>query len=111
MNRSNPPIAEVTARIEEAIKETLLSRIQEKFWVTHYGANEIHPQHLVYWIVVQSDLEKERLQKDAVLMASLRELLDRHDYPAEGRAGVHIGFESQETVDRESAGNFYHHWK
>jgi hypothetical protein len=111
MNRSKSPIAEVTARIEEAIQETVLSCSKEKFWVTHYGANEIHPKHLVYWIVVQSDREKERLQQDAVLMASLRALLDRHDYPAEGRTGVTIGFESQETVDRESAGNFYHHWK
>ena len=48
---------------------------------------------------------------DAALMARLRSLLELHDYPIEGRAGVHIGFESEQTVQRESRGNFWHHWK
>jgi hypothetical protein len=105
------PIDKVTAVIERAIIDEMSSHAKEKFWVTHYGANHIHPKHLVYWIVVGSDHEKRRLESDSALMTALRDLLVRYEYPIEGRAGVHIGFESQETVDRESGGNFYNHWK
>jgi hypothetical protein len=107
----DPSISDVTARIERAIQTALGDVAQEEYWVHHYGANDIHPRNLVYWIVVQSDAEKQRLEQDTALMAKLRRLLDLHEYPAEGRDEVHIGFESQETVDRESGGNFYHHWK
>jgi len=107
----HPDIKIVTAEIEEAIKQSMAPEVREKFWVTHYGANEIHPRHLVYWICVQSDNEKARLEADTALMARLRELLVRHNYPKSGRAGVFIGFESHETVDRQSGGNWWHHWK
>jgi hypothetical protein len=110
-NAMDTPIGRVTALIERAITDEVGRHVKEKFWVTHYGANHIHPKHLVYWIVVVSDLEKHRLEADLALMAALRSLLVKCDYPSEGREGVHIGFESQETVDRESGGNFYYYWK
>ena len=111
MNPDDKPIEQLTIRIERAIKEEVARHTREKMWVTHYGANDIHPKHLVYWIVVNSDKEKHRLEQDAALMTTLRGLLDHYEYPAEGRSGVHIGFESQETVSRESSGNFWYHWK
>ena len=67
--------------------------------------------HLVYCICVELDAEKERLAADTALYAELRELLTRYNYPAEGRGEVYIGFESQETVDRESDGDWWQHWK
>jgi hypothetical protein len=109
--RLERPIEKVTALIELAISDEMAKHTNEKFWVTHYGANHIHPKHLVYWIVVHSDLEKGRLEADTALMQVLRSLLEKYDYPIQGRNGVHIGFESQETVNRESGGNFYYHWK
>ena len=111
MNSRSTPIERVTALVERAIADEVGRHAKEKFWVTHYGANDIHPKHLAYWIVVRSDQEKRRLEADSALMAVLRSLLMKYDYPIEGRDWVHIGFESQETVDRESDGNFYHHWK
>lgn len=105
------PIEAVTHRIQEAIEAEVRKHTEEKFWVMHYGANDIHPKHLVYWIVVRTDDEKQRLDRDKVLLDKLRALLDEHEYPAEGRDGVHIGFESKETVDREADGNFYNYWK
>jgi hypothetical protein len=101
----------VTRRIKRAIKSEVKRVARERFWVTYYGANDIHPRHLVYWIVVRSDAEKQRLELDAPLLTRLRGLLERYDYPAEGRDGVHIGFESEETVKRESDGNYFLHWK
>ena len=105
------PIEKTTLKIEAEIKKLMKPRSQEKVWVTHYGANDIHPRHLVYWICVDTDSEKSRLEADTELMIQLRNLLKQFDYPAEGRDGVMIGFESTETVDRESNGNWWHHWK
>ena len=98
-------------RIERAIQDEIRRHTLEEFWLTHYGAFDIHPRHLVYWIVVQSDREKSRLQSDGELMAKLRDLLDLYLYPAEGKDYVAIGFESHETVDQVADGNFYKYWK
>jgi hypothetical protein len=65
----------------------------------------------VYWICVRTDAERDRLASDPNLVASLRQTLVECAYPLEGRSEVHIGFESQETVDRESEGNWWYHWK
>lgn len=108
---TNENLKEVTDLIEKAIAATIREATREKHWVTHYGANDTHPKNLVYWICVQSDAEKKRLADDRDLHRRLRALLVEYEYPPEGQAGVHIGFESQETVDRESAGNWWHHWK
>lgn len=83
-------INEVTERIEGAIKDLISTVVQEAFWVTHYGANDIHPKHLVYWICVQSDREKKRLSDDSLLYRNLRNLLTEHKYPISGRDEVHI---------------------
>ncbi len=107
----NLPIFVLVNVIEMAISKFLQPHVNEKYWVTHYGAMEIHPRHLVYWICVQSDLERDRLNKDMVLRVRLRDILDEYEYPLEGRNHVMIGFESQETVDRESNGHWWHHWK
>lgn len=107
----NESIEAVTKLIEDEIKAEIRAHTKEEFFVTHYGANDIHPKHLVYWIVVRTDVEKQRLGRDKVLLGKLRALLDEHEYPAEGRDGVHIGFESKETVDREAGGNYYDFWK
>lgn len=104
-------LEETTVRIEAAIQERVAGRAREKFHVTHYGANDIHPRHLVYWVCVLTDAERDRLQGDEELARELRQLLVDHDYPEEGRSGVHMGFESEETVRRDSGGNWWHHWK
>jgi len=40
-------IEEVTQWIEEEIQRVLASQTAEPFWVTQYGANDIHHRHLV----------------------------------------------------------------
>lgn len=65
----------------------------------------------MHWICVKSDDQKNRLEKNRELNGLLRGILEEWDYPAEARSHVGIGFESQETVDRESHGHWWHHWK
>jgi hypothetical protein len=79
--------------------------------VEWYGAYDINPKHLAYWICVQTDKMKDELRENIELNNTLRTLLEKHEYPKDSQKAVHIGFESQETVDRESKGNWYHHFK
>lgn len=97
--------------IKKDIEELIRYKSPEKFNVTWYGAYDIDPKHLVYWICIESDQLKEHLKNDFSLNAELRSLLKKHNYPNEAQQFVYIGFESQETVDRESNGNWYHHFK
>lgn len=100
------------SEIERALDALARAACREGFlWVTHYGAFDIQPRHLVYWICVKTDAERDRLAADTELMVSLRQVLSDHDYPLAGRKHVHIGFESEETVDRVAGGNWYHYWK
>jgi len=49
----------VTRRIEDAInKEMKASHDRGLLGDANYGANDPHPKHLVYWVVVRSDKEK-----------------------------------------------------
>ncbi|WP_131450730.1 hypothetical protein [Flavobacterium subsaxonicum] len=94
----------------EMEKTTLLS-FSGKVDVMHYGAYEINPKYLVFWICIGADEDKKSLQNNVELNSRLRNLLIEHKYPAEAIGEVYIGFESQETVDRESGGNWWHHFK
>lgn len=108
---SEENIALVTDRVEQAIQDKVMTVTAEKAWVTHYGANDIHPKHLVYRIVVESDEERGRLARDSELMAALRQCLATHNYPIAGRDGVMIRFDSEEMVNKEAGGNYYRYWK
>jgi hypothetical protein len=97
--------------IERDMETRARAVADEELWITHYGAFDIHPKHLVFWLCVKTDEQKGRLAADRALMGELRDVLARRDYPEGARDLVHIGFESQETVDREADGHWWHHWK
>ncbi|MFC4687671.1 hypothetical protein ACFO4P_12065 [Epilithonimonas pallida] len=83
----------------------------ENVRVDWFGAYNIAPKYLAFWICVKTDYEKEKLITNKGLYLQLRYLLEKYNYPKEARKSVFIGFESQETVDRESDGNWYLHYK
>jgi hypothetical protein len=97
--------------IKRRLRREVRGYIKEDFWIHWYGAYWIDPKHVVYWICVKSDLQKDKLVNDMDLAGRLRSLLNEANYPSSAIASVHIVFESQETVDRESNGSWYIHWK
>src|ERR1041385_4110025 len=97
--------------IKDEIAEIIKPMCKEKFWINWYGAYDIDPKNLVFWVCVESDKMKTSFESDEKLMKRLRDLLEKYDYPLEARPHVAIGYESQETVDRKSNGDWYVHFK
>jgi hypothetical protein len=97
--------------IKKEIEKIISTICKEKFDVLWYGAYDIDPKNLVFWICVNSDDEKQRLELNKELIKTLRGLFEKYDYPEKARALVHIGFESQETVERDSNGDWQSYFK
>lgn len=97
--------------ISDDMKKLIELQCDEAFYIDWYGAYDIDPKYLVYYIGVKTDTQRGKLIRNKALNADLRKLLIEHDYPEAARKHVYIKFESQETVDRESNGNWYHHFK
>ena len=77
----------------------------------HLGALDIHPRHFAVWIITDTDAERDALLADATLDADFRRALAEADYPVEGRDGAGFTAQSQETVDRDWGGNWFHAMK
>jgi hypothetical protein len=65
----------------------------------------------VVWICVETDTERDRLNADSGLLSEFKNELGRLGYPKPALNAIHIGAESKESVDRESGGNWWMHWK
>ena len=79
--------------------------------VWSFGAYYIDPKHMVFVAGVQTDKEKEELKSNQTFQSQIRELLLDFNWPTDAREHVHFDIESQETVDRENNGNWWHHYK
>ncbi len=98
-------------RIEHDIKEIVLKRGVGDFWLWRFGVYNINPKHLAIWVCVKDDITKENLKSDIELIPNIKNLFYKHGYPSEAVEEVYVGIESQETVDRQSKGNWYLHLK
>ena len=81
------------------------------FWIDWYGAYEIDPRNVVFWICVETDLLRASLSRNKDLEIQLRSAFTKFQYPAHAILFIYIGFESQETANRESGGNWYNCFK
>ncbi|HNT29512.1 MAG TPA: hypothetical protein PKL83_00995 [bacterium] len=75
------------------------------FW---FGAIDIHPKHIGFWIRVKTDAEKQTIEQDAQILPALRDCFRTVGYPAEAIAELGFAVQSDETVDRVFNGNWYH---
>jgi len=97
--------------IQNDIKNIVTNYCDEKIWIMRYGAYDIDPKYLVIWVCVVSDCMKHKLQSNNELKKSIDLIFKKHGYPEQAMSKVKVGFESQETVDRESEGDWYLHFK
>ncbi len=97
--------------IKDEMKKEVSKICSEKIRVDYFGAYDINPQNLAFWICIETDKEKEKLKNDNLLINTLKNLLIKYDYPEKAIEQVSIDFQSQETVDREYAGNWYYFYK
>ena len=97
------------ARIEADLKALVRDQVGVEAVIWSHGAYWIHPRHLVFGIGVATDALRDRLRADAVVQRDWRALLARHGWPAVARDAVAFFVESQQTVDRDSGGNWWHH--
>ncbi len=97
--------------ITDEMKLVISEVYKRKFWIEWYGAFYINPRHFVFWICFETYDCKFKLNSNLELILRLKNLLYKYNYPKEAIDSVFIGFESQETVDRESGGNWFQHFK
>lgn len=98
-------------RAEKQMCAAVAERSRERVFSIAYGSIDVDPGLVSLWICVQTDDEKARFSGDDAFVASLREMLVGAGYPEEGARRVFVGFESQETVDRESSGDWWGHFR
>lgn len=97
-------------KIETALKK-LVKAEGYKPLAWSFGAYHIDPKHLVFVVGVPNDESKNALKHNASFNASMKGLLEKYNWPIQSRADVVFDIESQETVDRENNGNWWHHYK
>lgn len=97
-------------RIESSIERLVLDQgFEPKVW--SFGAYYIDPKYLVFVVGVTTDEAKETLKQSDNFNASMRALLGTFNWPKQARENVVFSIESQETVDRDSNGNWWYHYK
>jgi hypothetical protein len=109
-SRTNPQLKRTVKAIEDDVAQLLHTRsIKPQVW--SFGAYYIDPKLLVFVVGVTTDTEKNALKLDDQFLTTLTNLLAKHDWPEQARSAVVFDIESQETVDRETKGHWWYHYK
>ena len=106
-NELTPVVREIKKGISSIVKKYAM----EDFWIDQKGVYDVNPKYLSFCVCVKSDREKERLKNNQLLGAEINQLLVESPYPKDYVNSIEISFESQETVDRESGGNWHNHFQ
>lgn len=97
-------------RIKLRVRKVVRKRVPGAH-ATSIGAVEIDPKHLAIWVWVETDEQRDALRDDDDLIDQFRRILSDEHYPATAVSDVGFEFESDETVRRDYAGNWWHAMK
>jgi hypothetical protein len=104
-----PSAATLKAIIDRAVKtmRDLVRTTVPEASIFYRGAIEISPVNLAVWTRVDTDAQRDRLAADTSLREAMRQALATEGYPAWAISDVVFAFESEETVKRVYANNWW----
>jgi hypothetical protein len=95
--------------IKRAVKSKIKGICIENFWIDIYGSYYINPNNLVLLIAVQTDTLKSNLILNQGLKKDIKDIFIKYQFPIDSIGEIQIYFESQETVNQESKGDWHIH--
>ena len=94
-------------RAREEVRKVARQRIPNPEVISKQGATRISPGYLSFCIKTQTDRERDVLVQDPQLITDFRNALAKAGYPVQTNPVVHLGVQSQETVDRDYGGSWW----
>lgn len=100
----------IILKVERKLDRDLNRMPLEGASISHFGAYDIHPRHLVFCVQVKWDREMALLEKES-LIRKAHTYLSEEGYPAHAVPETALRIDSEETVYRDYNGNWYHYYK
>lgn len=104
--------------IVRAATDSVASSVSDERPALHshffYGASAIHPRYLVTWYLFRTDADYALAQANGLTMrieSRTRQQLLERGYPAEWVGAIAVSFTTDETIQREAGGNYWHYFK
>jgi hypothetical protein len=102
------PLLRAAVRRAEIAIGTEVSRTIPDARVTSFGAIDLYPSCLAILICVATDAQRDSLLKDPDFLGRIRRIVADCGYPEDSVGQIGFTAESDETVDRDWNGSWYH---
>ena len=105
------PLEPIIARARTDLTRGLTARLGYPVRSTSHGAVHLSPANLAVFLIVDTDSQRDQIKALPDLDARFREALSTAGYPRDSVYHPHLAVESEETVQRDWAGNWWHYMK